>query len=74
MKHTYLLVQKQGRFGEQHPHFRYKFHGMDDEKVTEQPQGVVLEMPGIVGLPVFAGYQTSPHDADLSQYQPEEVP
>jgi hypothetical protein len=50
-KITYRLVKKQGRFGEPHPHYRYLFEEISRETVTEEPQGLELEMPGIVGLP-----------------------
>lgn len=78
-KSTFLLFRKQGRFGEEHPHFRYRFVEALRESVTEQPQGVVLEMPEIAGLPngfrPSFGYGTNPPvDDDLDQFQPEKLP
>jgi hypothetical protein len=48
---TFRLVKRQGRFDEAHPHYRYIFEEVSRESVTEEPQGLVLERPGIVGLP-----------------------
>ena len=80
-KTTFMLFKKQGRFGEQHPHFRYRFEESLQESVTEQPQGLELEMPGIVGLPdgfrPAFGYRTNPQppvNADLDQFEPEKLP
>jgi hypothetical protein len=50
-KITFRLVKRQGRFAEAHPHYRYIFEEVSRESVTEEPQGLVLERPGIVGLP-----------------------
>jgi hypothetical protein len=80
-KITYRLYKRQGRFGEQHPHHRYFFEEISREAVTEEPQGMELEVPGIIGLPerfrTNLGYVTAPAstiDDDLDQFQPEEIP
>ncbi len=68
-KITYRLIKKQGRFGEAYPHHRYTFEEVGQrETVTKEPQGLVLERPGIVGLP--EGYNNASLDSDLDQYQP----
>jgi hypothetical protein len=48
---TFRLKKIQGRFDEPHPHHRYLFEVVSREFVTGEPQGMVLEKPGIVGLP-----------------------
>jgi hypothetical protein len=68
-KITYRLLKKQGRFDEPHPHYRYIFEEIGPrEAVAQEPQGLVLEKPGILGLP--AGFKSS-IPPDLKQYPVE---
>lgn len=40
---TYRLDKRQGRFGEQSPHYRYSFIEESRKPLTEEPEGIVLE-------------------------------
>ena len=80
-KTTYFLLKKQGRFNEQHPHYRYRFEETLREEVKDQPHGLVLEMPSVIGLPegcrpglAYVSASPPPIDADLDQFQPEKLP
>jgi hypothetical protein len=70
-KVTYRLLKRQGRFGEPHPHHRYLFEEVGPrEAVTQEPQGLVLERPGIIGLP--EGFKAAdPLPSNLKQYPVE---
>ena len=67
---VYRLQRKQGRFDEVHPHFRYAFEEISREPATEDALGgLVLEEPSTRSR--ADSHQND--NAELSQYQPEEL-
>ena len=65
-----LMRKKQGRFGEQHPHFRYAFEEVSRETVAEDTVGgLVLEEPA-----TKSDKPSPTKDADLNQYEPAVLP
>jgi hypothetical protein len=48
---TYRLLKTQRRWDNGSPHYRYEFKEESKETITGEPQGVILERPGVEGLP-----------------------
>ena len=64
---SYRLTKKQGRFGGQHPHYRYTFEEVDRKAVTEDGHGLVLEETD----DITSHRRPSDFVDELDRYKPE---